>query len=82
MENYEKYEEDCKEIKKTNERLLNEFEGWIKASGVSDKTVNSHISNIDFYVNEYLLYEDAIEAKHGVDEVEMFFGYWFIKKTM
>ena len=33
-------------------------------------------------MNEYLLYEDATEAKDGVDDVGMFIGYWFIRKAM
>jgi hypothetical protein len=33
-------------------------------------------------MNEYLLYEDATEAKDGMDSVSMFLGYWFIKKAM
>ena len=82
MDDYEKYEEDCKKIRKDNESLLNEFEVWLKSSGLSKKTINNHVSNIDFYINEYLLYEDATEAKDGVDAVGMFLGYWFIKKAM
>ena len=82
MDDYEKYEEDCEEIKKANERLLVEFEARLNSSGLSEKTINNHISNIDFYVNEYLLYEDATEAKDGASAVGMFLGYWFIKKAM
>lgn len=82
MDDYEKYEEDCKAIRKVNKRLLNEFGAWLKASALSEKTIKQHLSNIDFYVNEYLLYEDAIEAKDGVYDVGMFLGYWFIKKAM
>ena len=82
MDDYEKYEKDCKKIRKANERLLKEFEVWLKSSGLSEKTINNHLSNVDFYVNEYLLYEDATEAKDGVGAVGMFLGYWFIKKAM
>ena len=82
MDDYEKYEEDCKKIRKSNERLLDEFEVWLKSSGLSEKTIKNHLSSIEFYTNEYLLYEDATEAKDGVDAVSMFLGYWFIKKTM
>jgi site-specific recombinase XerD len=82
MDDYERYMQDCKKIKKTNKRLLKEFEVWLKSSGLSEKTINNHLSNIDFYVNEYLLNEDAIEAKDGVGSVSMFLGYWFIKKAM
>ena len=52
MDDYQKYEDDCKAIRKVNKRLLNEFEAWLKASAVSEKTIKQHLSNIDFYVNE------------------------------
>lgn len=79
---YKKYEADCKKIRKTNERLLAEFDTWLQSSGMADKAIRNHLSNIDFYINEYLLYEDATEAKDGVHSVNMFLGYWFIKKAM
>ena len=37
---------------------------------------------VEFYLNNFLLYEDAIEAAEGVGKVNMFLGYWFIKKAM
>ena len=82
MDDYEKYEKDCKKIRKVNEQLLTEFEVWIKSSGLSKKTIDNHLSNVEFYINEYLLYEDATEAKDGAYAISMFLGYWFIKKTM
>lgn len=54
----------------------------MKLSGLSENTINKHFSNIDFYVNEYLLNEDVTEAKDGVGSVGMFLGYWFIRKAM
>ncbi len=82
MNDYEKYEEDCKAIRKANQRLLIDFEAHLKSSGLSKKTIDAHLSNVDFYVNEYLLYEEATEAKDGSNDVNMFLGYWFIKKAM
>ena len=81
MDDYKRYEQDCKKIRKSNEHLLNEFEVWLKSSGLSENTINNHLSNIDFYVNEYLLYEDATDAKDGIGSVGMFLGYWFIRKA-
>ncbi len=82
MDDYEIYEEDCKKIRKQNQRLLIEFEVWLQASGLSKKTIENHVFNVDFYVNEYLLYEDATEARDGAISIGDFLGYWFIKKTM
>ncbi len=82
MDDSQKYEADCQKIRKVNHELLTDFESWLESSGLSEKTINNHVSNIDFYINEYLLYEDAVEAKDGVDMVSDFLGYWFIKKAL
>lgn len=82
MDDYDKYEKDCKKIKKANKLLLNKFEASLESSGLSIKTIDKHLSNIHFYINEFLLYEDAIEAKDGIDDIGMFLGYWFIRKAM
>jgi site-specific recombinase XerD len=82
MDDSQKYEADCQKIRKVNHELLKDFESWLESSGLSEKTINNHVSNIDFYINEYLLYEDAVEAKDGVDMVSNFLGYWFIKKAL
>lgn len=79
---YEKYEKECKRIRKENEKLISDFEKWLSAKALSSKTIEKHASNVDFYVNEFLLYEDAVEAKDGANEIGMFLGYWFIKKAM
>jgi len=82
MDDYEKYESECEGIRKANERLLGEFGISLRSSGLSKNTINNHLSNIDFYINEYLLYEDGTEVRDGIDAVGMFLGYWFIKKAM
>jgi len=82
MDDYTKYEEECEKIRKDNAILLASFTTWLKYSNLSEKTVKNHVFNIDFYINQYLLYEEAIEAKDGIDHVDSFLGYWFIKKAM
>jgi len=82
MNDYDIYEDDCNKIRKNNKQLLSEFKKSLSSSGLSESTINNHVSNIDFYINDYLLSENAIEAKEGVNSVSMFLGYWFIKKAM
>jgi intergrase/recombinase len=84
MSDYDEYEIDCERIRKANQELLTEFENWLKSSALSPKTIRNHINNIDLYINQYLLYDDVLEAREGVSggEVNMFLGYWFIKKAM
>jgi hypothetical protein len=80
-DDYEKYETACKRIREENDKILDEFKEYLIQKGLKLKTVNNNVSNIDFYINEFLLYEDAIKAKDGIDEIGMFLGYWFIKKA-
>lgn len=82
MDAYKKYEEDCKKIQEANEGLLTGFETWLISFGLAPKTIVQHISNIEFFINEYLLYEDAIEAIEGAHCVSMYLGNWFIRKAM
>lgn len=80
-EDYQKWEADCERIRKENEVLLEEFKFWLLKSGLSDNTVKSHIGNVDFYINDYLLYSDVVEAKDGAVEIGGFLGDWFIRKA-
>jgi site-specific recombinase XerD len=70
------------QIQKSNKQLLESFRGYLEGLELSKKTMESHLSNMDFYINEYLLYDDLIEAKDGIDAIDMFFSYWYIKKAL
>lgn len=82
MDEYKKWEQDCKKIKLQNKKILDDFAEWLKQSGLKESTIDKHYNNVDFYINEYLLYEDATPAKDGASRIGMFLGYWFIKKAM
>ena len=82
MEDYEKIEVECDKERVKNEKLLKEFSNWLKKSNLTKKTIDKHTTNIDFYINEYLLNYDVIEAKNGIDEIDSFLGDWFIRKAM
>ena len=77
---YEEYEEKCKVIREENERLLEIFEESMQ--NLKPQTVKRHLSNVDFYINDYLLYEDAHTFETGVWKVDDFLGYFFIRKCM
>jgi len=79
---HQKYERACKRIKKDNAKLLEQFDQWLSGKGLSEKTVRRHVENADFYINTFLLYEDAIPAKERASRISMFLGYWFIRKAM
>jgi site-specific recombinase XerD len=81
MKKYEKFEKKCQEIRADNEKILEEFEEWLEKSGASARTISKHSNNVEFFINEFLLSEDATPAKEGSNSVNMFLGYWFIKKA-
>jgi len=54
----------------------------LEKDDVKEKTIDSHVKNCDFFINEFLVYEDAIPANEGGSYIRTFFGYWFIKKAM
>ena len=76
--NYEEYEARCEEIRAENEELLKVFQDDIK--GLSEKTVRKHLSNVSFYINDYLLREDAKTFDAGTKCISEFLGYYFIRK--
>ncbi len=82
MDEYEVYEKECQEIRETNEELLELFEKDMMDKGLADKTINRHLSNVDFYINEYMLREDAMPMEDGVGMLDMFLGDFFIRKCM
>ena len=75
---YKEYEEKCDRIREENERLIEIFERDL--SGFSDRTVKRHISNVDFYINVFLLREDAVPFQEGVWRINEFLGDFFIRK--
>lgn len=82
MDDYAKYERECMKIREENTHVLQDFAAWLRQSKLTTKTIQRHIDNIDLYINEFLLYEDALTAKDGVLHIGEFLGYWFIKKAM
>ena len=78
---FEEYELACEQERKRNKQLLDEFSTWLKTKQLTKKTINNHLTNVDLYINDFLLYEDPISiAEEGIPSVNMYFGYWFIKK--
>lgn len=67
---------------KRNQRFLNEFQAWLDAKGLTEKTIENHVSNADFYINEYLTREDGIRMEDGTFRLDGFFRYFFIRKCL
>lgn len=81
-DDYARYERECQRIREDNAKLLDDFADLLAAKRLSEATVDRHCENIEFYLNHFLLYEDAERAEEGVRRAGMFLGYWFIRKAM
>lgn len=77
---YEEYEKQCKAIRNQNYELLELFEEDLK--GLTANTKKRHLQNVEFYLNDYLLYADAIPYDEGAERLDEYLGYFFIRKCM
>ena len=78
---YREWETKVEATRKINNLLLSDFEKWLKSKNLKAKTLKNHHSNIDFFINNYLLHYEIISAKAGTIEIGGFLGDYFIRKT-
>ena len=78
---YQEYERQCAEIRQENAQLLKEFAAWMRQQGLSASTLRMHLCNADFYIQEFLLYEQPSRPEEGPSSIGMYLGYWFIRKA-
>lgn len=76
------YDKRCQQIRQENAALLGEFSHWLKKAGLDAATIKSHCTNLDFYLNHFLLYADLLTPADGVSCIGEFLGDWFIHKAM
>ena len=67
---YEQYIKACQTIQKTNNLLLQLFEEDLVKSGLKEKTINRHLSNVDFFLNEFLIRAGALPMEEGISMAE------------
>jgi len=79
---YEEYEIEAEKIREENKKLLVAFSSWLSENGLKEKTIKKHSQNIDFYINEFLLYDGYRRAIDGISSVSSFFDWFFPKKVM
>lgn len=70
------------ELKGEIEKFLKEFRKWLEDKGKAESTVDRHLSNCNFFLNEYLMYENVDSVEESPHAIGHFLGYWFIKKAM
>ena len=69
--------EDSPEFKKIlseDEKYLDEFQLSMEQKGLSKKTIQKHLSNVAFFLEDYLLYYEAELKQEGVHLISSFLG--------
>ena len=79
---YAEYESAVEKILKDNEAHLSGFGQWLTEKGLVKKTIDKHVTNVEFYINHFLVRDEALSAGEGCTEIlDNYLGYHFIKKA-
>jgi len=77
------YDREVEAIRTYNQPLLEAFQAWLEESGLSEKTVRSHVENIDFFTEYLVYYEPLNRLDQATDsDVFSFLSDWFPRKAM
>lgn len=76
------FEAQVMEIIKENKQYLNDFREYLELQGLKEKTIAGHVSNVSFYINEFLCYYEPQRIDKGCDDISEFLGDWFIRKAL
>lgn len=70
-----------KSILQQNSSYLHLFE--LDLHGLAPKTIKRHLQNVDFFLNTYLLFDEAnpLSMQDGVNAIDDFLGYFLEEKT-
>jgi hypothetical protein len=67
---------------KENNKLLMSFKGYLLGHDLADKTIKKHISNVEFYINTFLLYYEIEKPHDNLNSIDAFFSFFLPHKTM
>ena len=68
-------------VHQQNSSYLQLFEADLQ--GLAPKTIKHHLQNMDFFLNTYLLFDEAhpLSMQDGVNSIDDFIGYFLEEKT-
>lgn len=81
MYEFDEIDKKVEQIRKENAVYLKDFSKWLKEQRLSVKSINNHVSNVDFYINDYLCYSEPQNCIDGCSDINGFLGDWFIEKA-
>lgn len=76
----DEYDAACEVMCGKNDELLDLFEKSM--SHLKPGTIDKHIDNVDFYINDYLCDYQGLSIEDGIWYLDSFLGDFFIRKCM
>ncbi len=77
------YDGHVRAIQAANQPLLDAFEIWLEHASLSQKTIETHVSNISFFTNYLAYYEPLRKLDEATEsDVWMFLADWFPRKAL
>jgi site-specific recombinase XerD len=77
------YDGQVRTIQAANQLLLDAFEVWLKQANLSQKTIETHVSNINFFTHYLVYYEPLKKLDEATEsDVWMFLADWFPRKAL
>lgn len=80
--NMEEYELRIERLVKENAKYMELFEKELDETGISAKTIQNHLSNVDTFLNDYLIYYQDAAMKDGIQHFSDFILEFYIRKCM
>ena len=66
----------------TNHEYLLLFQEDLENAGLKDKTIYSHLSNVNLFINDFLIYYMDATMEEGITMLGDLLGDYFIRKYM
>lgn len=73
------YDKEFQRVEENNKKLLSLFKDSL--NGLSEKTIQLHLSNASLFLNEYFYREGLEDPQEGSSYIELFFDF-FIRKCL
>lgn len=62
---------------KENKKYFDLFEKHMRDEGLSERVINRHLKNVDFYVNHFINHYEIYDMNKGCYELDTYFGPYY-----
>ena len=74
--NFKKRKEKVRLNRVSNFYTLQTFESYLREQNISDTEIQNHLSNIDLFINDYLLRYEVLASHNGIHTAGEYLTEW------